>query len=152
MNYSRLLDFDNNAVDTMVLRDDGVFVLTDASATDADAVAYRDWLAAGNAPGEAIRPPPPVPSSISDRQFFQQLAVVDIITEEQAMAANAAVIPPPLLALIEQMPEEQQFSAKMIVSGATMFERSHPMTVAIGTAYGMSSEQIDEFFRAAAAL
>jgi len=93
-----------------------------------------------------------VPPSISDRQFFQQLAVAGIITEEQALASNAAVIPAPLLAIINAMPAEQQFGAKMLVSGATIFERDNPMTIAIGTAYGWNAEQIDSFFRAAAAL
>lgn len=97
-------------------------------------------------------PAPPVPQTISDRQFFQQLAVVGIITEDQALASNAAVIPAPLLAIIEAMPAEQQFAAKMLVSGATVFERTHPMTEAIGATYGWTSAQIDEFFRAAAVL
>lgn len=96
--------------------------------------------------------PPSIPASISDRQFFQQLAVAGIVTEDEALASNAAVIPAPLLAIIEQMPEDQQFAAKMVVSGATTFDRQHPMTIAIGTAYGMSAEQIDEFFAAAAVL
>jgi hypothetical protein len=57
-----------------------------------------------------------------------------------------------LLAIINAMPADQQFAAKMLVSGATVFERSHPMTVAIGTAYGWTSAQIDALFSAAAAL
>lgn len=93
-----------------------------------------------------------VPQSISDRQFFQQLAIDGIITEEQALASNAAVIPPPLLAIIEQLPTEQQFDAKMKVSGATTFLRDDPLTVGIGGAYGMLSEQIDAFFMAASRL
>ncbi len=99
-----------------------------------------------------VPPPAPVPSSISDRQFFQQLAIAGIITEDQALASNAAVIPAPLLAIISSMPADQQFNAKMIISGATTYERSNPLTIEIGSAYGMSSDQIDEFFRAAAGL
>lgn len=95
---------------------------------------------------------PSVPSSISDRQFFQQLAVAGVITEQEALASNAAVIPPPLLAIIDAMPAEDRFGAKMLVSGATVFERRHPMTEAIGSAYGWSAEQIDAFFIAAAEL
>lgn len=93
-----------------------------------------------------------VPQSISDRQFFQQLAVNGIITEDQALASNAAVIPPPLLAIIDQMPAEQRFGVKMLVSGATTFERNNGVTIAIGEAYGMSPDDIDEFFSAAAQL
>lgn len=108
---------------------------------------------------QAAEPPPAstptpdpnaVPASISDRQFFQQLAVLGVITEDEALAANAAIIPAALVAIIDQMPAEQQFAAKMLVSGATVFERNHPMTEAIGVSYGWTSEQIDDFFRAAA--
>lgn len=115
---------------------------------------YAEEQIAGNDPAViAFRnPPPPVPQSISDRQFFQQLAVAEIITQEQALASNAAVIPAPLLAIIDQMAADQQFAAKMLISGATVFERNHPMTEAIGAAYGWSSDQIDAFFTAAAAL
>lgn len=89
---------------------------------------------------------------ISDRQFYQQLAVAGIITEDMALASNAAVIPAPLLALVGQMPSEAQFAAKMILAGATVFERNHPLTEAIGQAYGMSAAEIDAFFLAAAQL
>lgn len=99
--------------------------------------------------------PPPLsvtPQTISDRQFFQQLAILGIITQDDALASNAAVIPPPLLAIINAMPMDQQFNAKMIISGATVFERYNPLTVAIGTAYGWTEDQIDAFFVAAAVL
>ncbi len=99
-------------------------VLNDESEISEAIVA---WINAG--PVETF-----VPASISDRQFFQQLAVAGIITEAQALASNAAVIPAPLLAIIEEMPQDQQFAAKMVVSGATVFERNHPITIAIGTA------------------
>lgn len=95
---------------------------------------------------------PIVPTSISDRQFFQQLAVAGIISEADALASNAAVIPPALLAIIATMPTDEQFSVKMLVSGATTFERSNPVTIAIGTAYGMQPAEIDAFFIAAGKL
>jgi hypothetical protein len=151
MAYQRLLNVDGTLNDSLVRRDDGVFVILDPKAEDSDAVAYREWLAQGNSPSEAAKPQP-VPQSISDRQFFQQLAIDGIISEADALASNAAVIPPPLLTIIEAMPAEQQFAAKMIVSGATVFERNHPMTLAIAAARGMTSGQVDDFFRAAAAL
>jgi hypothetical protein len=62
------------------------------------------------------------------------------------------VIPAPLLEIIDAMPADQQFGVKMLVSGATTFERTNPVTIAIGSAYGMTSGQIDAFFTAAAAL
>jgi hypothetical protein len=95
---------------------------------------------------------PRVPATISDRQFYQQLAIAGILTEDEALAANAAIIPPPLLDFIDEMPADQQFSIKMIASGATVFERQNPLTISIGTAYGISSDQIDAFFLAASLL
>lgn len=103
-------------------------------------------------PVEPPAPPPSIPQTISDRQFFQQLAILGIITEADALASNAAVIPPPLLQIINAMPADQQFNAKMIVSGATVFERTNPLTIVVGTAYGWTADQIDAFFVAAAAL
>lgn len=102
--------------------------------------------------------PAPVVQSISDRQFYQQLAVLGIISEAEALASNAAVIPAPLLVLIDGdtdhvgLPEGQRFAARMLLGGATVFERNHPMTIAIGAAYGWTGEQIDGFFAAAAQL
>lgn len=89
---------------------------------------------------------------ISDRQFFQQLCVMKIITEDEALASNAAVIPSGILTLIGNLPKEMQFPAKMLISGATIFERNHPMTETLGKMLGWSSEQLDEFFESASKL
>lgn len=115
---------------------------------------YAEEQIAGDDPAVIafLNPPPPVPQSISDRQFFQQLAVMGIITQDAALASNAAVIPGPLLAIIDQMPADQQFNAKMIISGATVYNRTDDLTIGIGTAYGWTSDQIDAFFTAAAEL
>jgi hypothetical protein len=110
------------------------------------------WNGTALVPPIVAPAPPFVPQSISDRQFFQQLAVQGIITQADALASNAAVIPPPLLTIINAMPTDQQFSAKMIISGATVYDRTDPLTIEIGTAYGWTSAQIDAFFTAAAAL
>ncbi|MGM4967427.1 hypothetical protein AB7714_28295 [Tardiphaga sp. 1201_B9_N1_1] len=94
-----------------------------------------------------------VPPVISDRQFFQQLAVAGIISQDEALAAvQVGEIPPALDTLIALMPPDAQFNARMIVSGGTTFERSHPLTIAVGSAYGMTGEQMDLFWIAAAAL
>ncbi|UFW75514.1 XkdW family protein [Bradyrhizobium sp. WU425] len=95
----------------------------------------------------------PVPQTISDRQFFQQLAAESIVSKEEALSAvRVGEIPPALQMLIDGMPAEQQFAATMIVSGATVYDRNHPLTAQIGAAYGWTDSQIDAFFRAASAL
>lgn len=95
-----------------------------------------------------------VPATISDRQFFQQLAIAGLIQQEDALAAvKVGTIPAPLAAMVAAIPDAtDRFSAEMLLSGATIFERNHPLTVAIGAGQGMSTEQIDDFFRAASAL
>ncbi|MBP1064846.1 hypothetical protein JOE51_006313 [Bradyrhizobium japonicum] len=94
----------------------------------------------------------PVPASISDRQFFQQLAINGTISRDDALAAvKVGTIPAPLQAIVNAIQDaEQRFAANMLLSGATVFERAHPLTAAIGAAQGMTSDQVDIFFRAAA--
>lgn len=94
----------------------------------------------------------PVPQVITDYQFFLQLHIQGIISEQEAIDSNGGVIPAPLLTLINAMPADQILGVKMLVGGATEYHRDHPVTIAIGTAYGWSPVQIDNFFRAAALL
>lgn len=114
---------------------------------------YDAWIAGGGAVEPYTAPPTSVPSSISDRQFFQQLALDDVISEEEAEAAVATgTIPAAMLALIDALPEAQRFGARMMLKGATVFERHHPLTVTIGTLYGWTEAEIDQLFQNAAAL
>jgi hypothetical protein len=96
--------------------------------------------------------PPLLP--ISDRQFFQQAAFAGIITQAEALAAvQTGAIPAALQSIVDAIADPQQkFAAQMILSGATTFERNHPLTQSIGAALGWTEDQIDEFFRSAAAL
>lgn len=95
----------------------------------------------------------PAVKSISDRQFFQQLAIDDVISEEEAEAAVATgTIPAEMLALIDALPQAQRFGARMMLKGATVFERHHPLTVTIGALYNWTDQQIDQLFQSAAAL
>ena len=94
--------------------------------------------------------PEPVPDEISDRQFFQRLAMEGRITEAEALAAVATgTIPVAMQALIAQLPADQQFAAKMLVSGATIFRRLHPVADMIRQLYQWSPEQRDAFWLAA---
>ena len=96
----------------------------------------------------------PAPRTISDRQFFQMLAVSEAITKEEALAAvMVGTIPAALEAIVSGIADEnEQFAARMLLSGATQFVRDQPLVSAVAAARGMTEQQLDEFWSAAAAL
>lgn len=98
-------------------------------------------------------PGPRVPSEISDRKFAQQLSVIGLITRDEALAwVKRGEIPEAIQAIVDTMPADDAFHAEMLLGGATTFERAHPVTAAFGAAAGMSPEDLDDLWRAAAAL
>ncbi|MDG3577111.1 hypothetical protein P7F60_11980 [Rhizobium sp. YJ-22] len=98
-------------------------------------------------------PQPAQIEDISDRQFFQALAYRGEITEAEALdAVGPGIIPPAMDALIDQLPQEQRFPARMLIRGATRYERQHPIADLIRGLYGWTSEQADDFWRFAATL
>lgn len=115
---------------------------------------YQTWLSDGNTPEEPEPEMPPVPQTISDRQFFQQAAILGIITQAEALAAvQTGTIPPVLQSIVDGIQDaSEKFAATMLLAGATVFERNHPFTNAVGVALGWSSQQIDQFFIDAAKL
>lgn len=119
-----------------------------------DWAEYQAWLAEGKTPDPAPPEYVPPPRLISDRQFFQQAAVMSIITQAEALAAvQTGAIPAVLQTIVDGITDpDQKFAATMLLSGATIFERNHPFTEAVGAALGWTSEQIDQFFIAAAQL
>lgn len=126
--------------------------------------AYKTWLALGNAPTRIASMDElkdvliaagviNVPQTISDRQFFQQLAIAGIISQEEALAAvKTGDIPAALSGFIAALDDAARFNAEMLLSGATVFQRNHPLTNAVAMAQGMTADQVDEFFRQAAKL
>ena len=98
-----------------------------------------------------VAPPPPVPQTISDRQFFHQLAKDGKITKQEALAAvKTGEIPLELQAVIDAIPDpDAQFDIEMLLSGATTFERNHPATAQLGAALGYDAAGLDELWTVA---
>lgn len=118
-----------------------------------DVPPWPEFLASGGTIDAATPAVDPVPPVISDRQFFQQLAMAGLITEAEALAAvQTGTLPAAILTYIDRLPVEQRFPAKMLLTGATQFERANPLVDAFGAMYGMDKEQIDDLWRVAAAL
>lgn len=96
--------------------------------------------------------PPPVPSVVSDRQFFEELAYRGTITQQEAEDAVATgMLPAAMTDLVAMLPEQAQFSARMMLKGATQFFRNHEMTDTLAWLYGWTPEQTDDVWRAASA-
>lgn len=96
---------------------------------------------------------PPASIIVSDRQFFQALAMGGKITEAEAEAAVATgTIPADMAALVDQLPPDQQFTARMLLKGATTFRSDHPLSDMLADLYGLSGEQKLDLFRVAAEL
>lgn len=100
------------------------------------------------------KPLPPPPDAISDRQFFQALALNGVITMPEALAAvQTGTLPAALAAIVAAIPDATaRFNAEMLLSGATVFERKHPLTAQVAAAEGWTTEQVDDFFRFAGSL
>ena len=123
--------------------------IVDGNLTEMSDAEYAEELEARNAP--IIEP---VPQSISDRQFAHVLALQGLISQDEALAwVKTGDVPAALQALVDKIPDPTiKFSAQMLLAGATVFERDHPMTAKLAAGLGMSSEQVDDLWRAAAAL
>jgi len=129
----------------------GEVLVSQADAPD----QWGDLLASGVAIGAYVPPPLPVPPFISDRQFAQHLAVRGLISEQEAEEwVGPGTVPAAMLALVDTLPASEQFSARMLLRGATRFERGHPLVEKIGSLSNppWTTEQLNEFWREAAAL
>lgn len=102
-------------------------------------------------------PPPgpePVPETISDRQFAQALAKQGVITQDEALAfVKRGEVPDMLQAAIDAVDDaDERFDLDMAVSGATLFDRSNPSTIALAEALEWSPAQMDDLWRFAATI
>lgn len=133
-----------------------------AMTADSGAVALsaidtpEDWAAlhaSGIVVAAYVVPPPPVPDTITDRQFFQGCALKGLCTEAEALeAVKTGTLPSQLEVFVTQLPGDQRFGARMVLSGAVSFSRSSSLTEAFGQMAGMTPSEVDEFWRFCAVL
>lgn len=117
------------------------------------ALAGRDETIAALEARIAELTAPPASIIVSDRQFFQALAMGGKITEAEAEAAVATgTIPADMAALVDQLPADQQFTARMLLKGATTFRSDHPLADMLAGLYGLNEEQKLDLFRVASQL
>lgn len=111
-----------------------------------DLTGYNDAVAALSKP--------PVPASISDRQFAQALAKDGTITQTEALSlVRTGTLPKALQDVVDAMTDrDEAFDATMLLSGATTFERAHPMVETLGKALGKSDAELDNLWISAGAL
>ena len=130
---------------------DGVAICAPDDPANRHRQAVAAWVAGGNMIAPYEPPPPPVPDEISDRQFAHQLVRDGRITQAEALAfVQTGTIPADLVTALDEITDsEQRFDAEMLLSGATVFKRLHPVTTMIATAFGVDR---DAFFTAAATL
>lgn len=105
-----------------------------------------DYLAPCDTP---VDPVVPVPDVITKRQFLIQLLRSGMVDPSEV--ATLAIQPPALMAaVIAGMATEAQLEATLSWAAMTQVERYSPLTVAASAAAGTTTEQLDDFFRAAA--
>lgn len=90
----------------------------------------------------------PVPDEISDRQFAMGLAIVGLITQAEALSfVKTGEVPVALQVMIDAIEDDEaRFEAEMLVSGATVFKRSHPLVSMIASQVGWTEQQTDQFW------
>lgn len=100
-------------------------------------------------------PPVPVtvPASITRRQLIMALLDGGFITEAEAIAAaQTGAVPAFVMAYFNQLPDHEKTDATITWATMSMCLRADPLLLAVAAAGNLTSEQLDDYFRVAAAL
>lgn len=101
--------------------------------TNPDYLEYLAWIEAGNTPIPADPLPIVVPQAVTRRQAKQALLLAGKLSSVQP-AIDA--IPDPI----------QRAMVQIEWDDSQMFERNRPALIALGTALGLTSGQLDDLF------
>lgn len=105
--------------------------------------------------GAFLPPAPPVadvPALISRQQAAGQLLLAGMATAEEAVAMAMTGTPPAFIEAIFAAMPPTEGALSRIGFAKGHYERGNPLLVSVLTTTGATSEAIDDFFRAAAAL
>ncbi len=111
--------------------------------------AQIGWSWNGSVFTPPIEPPAPVvvPYDITTRQFLIAAALGGIITQQEAIdAATTGAVPAAIQVVFDQLPEEQAFAAQITWAKMTTIPRVDPLVEAVGAMFGMTDEELDQFF------
>lgn len=95
---------------------------------------------------------PPIPATISKRQFWQQLANMGMITKAEALAVMVSgTLPPAFDALVSALDEDDEFKARMQLA-TNDYERSNEYVAAFAQAQDIDDATVDEIWKQGATL
>lgn len=113
-----------------LINDDGV---STSSCTE-DNPEFQAWLAEGNTPLPSDPPAPVIPASVTPRQVRLLLLQQGLLSQVEALIASS------------------DEATKITWAYASEFKRNDPLLEALATQLGLTSQQVDQFFIAAAAI
>lgn len=94
--------------------------------------------------------PAPVPGTIRLLQFLAEGASRGIFTADEALAAaRTGAVPAAIEAVFNTLPADQAFGARLAWAAMVEVDRASPLLAAVAAARGMSSSDMDDFFRVA---
>jgi hypothetical protein len=109
------------------------------------------WLYDGTTFSPPPEPPPapvPVPASITRRQCALQLLAMQMATPQEALdMTKSAEVPAAVAQVFSQMPDDQRILAQIDFAAANYYRDNQLLTM-----MGLTDEEIDQFFIAAAQL
>ena len=88
------------------------------------------------------------PTEISRRQLFLGLLKVGLINSQEAIAAaQTGAVPASVQTVFNTLPANDQVTAIIAWASAHMIYRYDPFLILLATSQGLTSDQIDQYFR-----